>query len=237
MNSNTSPFNPFVFEASWQKQFAGECQKPYMLRLAAFIEREYAKGTPPVYPPKELIFNAFTLTPFDRVKVVMMGQDPYHGAGQAHGLCFSVPTGIKMPPSLQNIFKEMEADLKIPKPKHGCLISWAKQGVLLLNATLTVRDGEPLSHHGYDWELFTDEVIRKLEERIDPVIFVLWGKNAYDKCRFLCKEGIPSRHFILTAAHPSPLSAHNGFFGCSHFSKINDLLKQQNKEPIQWAIE
>jgi uracil-DNA glycosylase len=237
MNNRSIAFTPFVLEPSWRRMLGEELQKPYIVNLAAFVEREYALSPTPIYPPRELIFNAFYQTPFDQVKVLIMGQDPYHGAGQAHGLSFSVPKGIKPPPSLQNIFKELEADLHIPKPSHGCLLSWARQGILLLNATLTVRQSEPLSHHGRGWERFTDAAVRKLEEREDPVIFVLWGKSAQDKCRFLREGGIPSRHFILTAAHPSPFSANNGFFGCGHFSKINAFLKQLGKEPIDWRLE
>lgn len=234
-HSLTSAFIPFVLESSWQLQLQEELKKPYMLELAAFIEKEYA--TTFVYPPQELILNAFLQTPFDQVKVVIMGQDPYHGIGQAHGLCFSVPKGIKPPPSLQNIFKELEEDLHIAKPNHGCLMDWAKQGILLLNATLTVKQSEPLSHHGRGWERFTDAAIHKLAEREDPVIFVLWGKSAQEKCRFLSPAGGgSSRHFVLTAAHPSPMSAHQGFFGSHHFSKINELLKKQGKEPIDWSL-
>jgi uracil-DNA glycosylase len=237
MSRRSSTFTPFVLEPSWQRQLQEELQEPYVAELAAFVEKEYATAPVPIYPPKDLIFNAFYQTPFDKVKVLIMGQDPYHGPGQAHGLSFSVPKGVKPPPSLQNIFKELESDMHIPKPHQGCLISWAKQGVLLLNATLTVRQGEPMSHHGRGWENFTDAAVRKLEERKDPVIFVLWGKSAQDKCRFLRKEGIPSRHYILTAAHPSPYSATHGFFGCHHFSKVNELLEQQKKAPIDWTLK
>lgn len=232
-----STFTPFVLESSWQHTLKEELQQPYVAELAAFVEKEYASAPTPVYPPKELIFNAFYQTPFNQVKILLVGQDPYHGPGQAHGLSFSVPKGIKPPPSLQNIFKELETDLHIPRPLHGCLMSWAQQGVMLLNATLTVRQSEPLSHHGRGWELFTDAVVRKLEERQDPVIFILWGKSAQDKCRFLREKGIPSRHFVLTAAHPSPFSANNGFFGCRHFSKANELLVKQGKTPIDWSIK
>lgn len=227
---------PFILEPSWHAKIEEELQKTYLLKLAAFVEIEYATSQSPIYPPKELIFNAFYQTPFDKVKVVIMGQDPYHGQGQAHGLSFSVPKGVKAPPSLQNIFKELEADLKITIPNHGCLLSWASQGVLLLNATLTVCQGTPMSHHGHGWEQFTDAVIKKLEEREDPVIFVLWGKSAQDKCQFLKKEGSSSRHFILTAPHPSPFSANSGFFGSRPFSKINELLIKQGKEPISWQL-
>lgn len=231
------PFSPFILEPSWHTQLKSELEKPYMTELAAFIELEYASSPSPIYPPRDLLFNAFYQTPFDQVKVVIIGQDPYHGPGQAHGLSFSVPIGIKPPPSLQNIYKELENDLQLPRAEHGCLLSWARQGVLLLNATLTVRQGEPMSHHGRGWERFTDAVAKKLEEREDPVIFVLWGKSAQDKCRFLLQKGIPSRHSILTAAHPSPLSAHNGFFGCRHFSQINELLKKQGDPPINWTLK
>jgi len=231
-----SKFTPFVLEPSWQKVLHQDLQEPYIAHLAAFVEKEYGTAPTPVYPPQELIFNAFYQTPFDQVKVLLMGQDPYHGAGQAHGLSFSVPKGVRPPPSLQNIFQEMEQDVHLPKPNHGCLLYWAQQGVLLLNATLTVRKGEPMSHHGQGWERFTDAVVRKIQEREDPVIFVLWGKSAQDKCRFLREAGVPSRHPILTAAHPSPYSANNGFFGCKHFSKINQLLIEQGKTPIDWNL-
>ncbi len=231
------PFIPFILESSWLKQLEKELQEPYLLELVSFIEKEYSFNAGITFPPKDLIFNAFFQTPFNQVKVVIVGQDPYHGPGQAHGLCFSVPKGIKSPPSLQNIFKELESDLQLTPPTHGSLLSWARQGVLLLNATLTVSQGEPLSHHGKGWERFTDHVIQKLEEREDPVVFVLWGKSAQDKCRHVKKEGIPSRHHILTAAHPSPLSAHQGFFGCRHFSKINELLIQLGKSPIDWQLD
>lgn len=227
---------PFTLEPTWHAQLAATLQEPYVTHLAAFIEREYAASPHAIFPPRDLIFNAFYQTPFDQVKVLLMGQDPYHGPGQAHGLSFSVPRGIAPPPSLQNIFKELEADMGIPPPRHGCLLEWARQGVLLLNATLTVRQGAPLSHYGKGWERFTDAVVQSLEKRHDPVIFVLWGKSAQDKCSFLLKEGIPSRHFVLKAAHPSPYSARNGFFGCRHFSKINACLSQQGKEPIQWKL-
>ena len=228
---------PFELEASWEGTLKTELTKPYFNDLTSFSEKEYALTPNEIYPPKELIFNAFYQTPFDKVKVALVGQDPYHGPGQAHGLCFSVPDGIKPPPSLKNIFKELNSDLGIPIPSHGNLTSWAKSGVLLLNATLTVRQGKPLSHHGKGWELFTDAAIRALIEREDPVIFVLWGKSAQNKCRFILdKKQTSGRHAVLTAAHPSPFSAHQGFFGCRHFSKINQLLEHQGKTPIDWAI-
>jgi uracil-DNA glycosylase len=226
----------FSLEPSWQSVLKEELSEPYMIQLAASIEKEYAAFPNAVYPPKDLIFNAFYQTPFKNTEVVIVGQDPYHGPHQAHGLSFSVPIGVKPPPSLQNIFKELKADLDIPMPSNGCLIPWAKQGALLLNAILTVRKGDPLSHHGIGWERFTDAVIRKLQERKDPIIFVLWGKSAQDKGRFLREPGAPTHHFILTAAHPSPYSANNGFFGCRHFSKINQLLSEQGKKPIDWTI-
>lgn len=230
-------FSPFILEPSWQNALSEELAKPYMAQLAAFVENEYASSQLPIYPPKELVFNAFFATPFSKVKVLLIGQDPYHGPNQAHGLSFSVPKGVKAPPSLQNIFKELESDIHIPRPEHGCLLSWAKQGVMLLNATLTVVKGQPMSHHKKGWETFTDAVVSKLIERDDPVIFVLWGKSAQDKCRFLNNNIGHSRHFVLTAAHPSPYSANNGFFNSRHFSKINSLLEQQGKAPISWSLE
>lgn len=232
---NPTPFIPFVLPYLWQTVLQEELNQPYLIDLAAFVEKEYATASTPVYPPKDLIFNALLQTPFDQVKVVLMGQDPYHGSGQAHGLSFSVPIGVRPPPSLQNIFQELINDVQLLKPTTGCLLPWAQQGVLLLNATLTVRKGDPLSHHGKGWERFTDAIVKKLAEREKPLIFVLWGKSAQDKCRFL-PGAEKSPHVILTAAHPSPYSAHNGFFGCKHFSKINDLLLKQGQTPINWQI-
>lgn len=224
----------FELEPSWHAALEEELQKPYIASLAAFLEREQASGAT-VYPKKELIFNAFYKTPFNRVRVVIMGQDPYHGAGQAHGLSFSVPKGTQLPPSLQNIFKELATDVSAPTPSHGCLNSWAEQGVLLLNATLTVRQGEAMSHHGRGWEQFTDAVIATLAAREEPLIFVLWGKSAQEKCRFL-KTAASSPHTILTAAHPSPFSAYQGFFGCRHFSQINALLEKNGFSKIEWSL-
>lgn len=220
--------------ADWKKFLADELQAPYMEHLLNFVEEEYEKAE--VYPPKELIFNAFIQCPVARVQVVLVGQDPYHGKGQAHGLCFSVAKGVPPPPSLQNIFKEMMDDVKVEKPRHGCLLSWAQQGVLMLNATLTVRAGKPKSHYGQGWERFTDSVLKKLSERNEPLIFVLWGKSAQEKCAEVLTGPNMKRHFVLTAAHPSPYSASNGFFGCHHFSKINGLLAKQGKMPIDWAL-
>lgn len=223
----------FELEPSWLKALGKELNEPYMEQLNAFLEIECANSVP-VYPPQKWIFNAFQQTPYDKVKVVIVGQDPYHGPNQAHGLCFSVPKGVTLPPSLQNIFKELHADLDIPIPSHGCLISWAEQGVLLLNTTLTVRKNEPLSHHGKGWEIFTDAVVRALIAREEPVIFVLWGKFAQEKCRYLnLQEG---HHTVLKAAHPSPFSAYKGFFGCRHFSKINEILISQHSVPINWNL-
>lgn len=226
----------FELSPSWQKVLKEELKKSYIHTLEAFVERERFAGVP-VFPPRELVFNAFKETPFDAVKVVLMGQDPYHGPGQAHGLSFSVPHGVRNPPSLQNIIKELTSDVNIPPPKHGCLLNWARQGVLLLNATLTVRQGEPLSHHGKGWEVFTDAVVEQLALREDPIIFILWGKSAQEKCRHILTSHTENRHIILSAPHPSPFSAHQGFFGCHHFSKVNEKLTQLGKSPIDWSIE
>jgi len=233
-------------EASWLERLQPEFEKPYMKKLQAFLAQELKAGAV-VYPPFELIFNAFCQTPFDQAKVVIIGQDPYHGPGQAHGLSFSVPKGVPPPPSLQNIFKELRGDVGIPPPPHGCLLEWAEQGVLLLNATLTVRANEPKSHHGMGWEVFTDRVVQLLCERKDPLVFLLWGKSAYDKFAHIqaprslpshsgSQQGAKSHHLVLTAPHPSPLSAHAGFLGCRHFSKTNEFLKGVGKKTIDWAI-
>ena len=183
----------------------------------------------------QTIVEKIAKTPFHQVKVVIVGQDPYHGKGQAHGLSFSVPEGIGQPPSLKNIFRELKEDLGISEPSTGCLTSWAEQGVLLLNATLTVRASEPKSHYGKGWERFTDAVISQLALREDPVIFVLWGASAQEKCKTVLQH-INKERVVLTAAHPSPFSAYNGFFGCRHFSKINDHLKRWGKRPIDWGV-
>lgn len=220
-------------EASWLELLKEEFEKDYMKKLEAFLAEEIGAGKE-VYPPFDLIFNAFCQTPFEAVKVVIMGQDPYHGPGQAHGLSFSVPKGVPQPPSLVNIFKELKEDLGINPPNHGCLIEWAKQGVLLLNATLTVRANEAKSHHGKGWEVFTDKVIQLLCKRKDPLVFLLWGKSAYDKFQHI--EANSSHHLVLTCPHPSPLSAHSGFLGCRHFSKTNEFLRKVGKTPIHWAL-
>lgn len=220
--------------SSWHLALSTEWEKPYMENLIRFLKEE--RKNHEVYPPKELVFNALNFVDFEDVQVVIIGQDPYHGKGQAHGLSFSVPIGIKQPPSLKNIFKELEDDLGIKAPAHGNLESWAKQGILLLNNVLTVRAKTPQSHAKKGWEEFTDAVVKRLVERADPVIFVLWGKSAQDKCRHFLGEST-NRHFVLVGPHPSPYSAHNGFFGSRPFSKINDLLKRQGKQPVNWAID
>ncbi len=219
---------------SWYEKLESEFNERYILSLKEFVEKERAFGSV-VYPPEELVFNAFLQTSFESVKVVIIGQDPYHGKGQAEGLCFSVPKGITTPPSLKNIYKEIESDLGFSPPNHGCLISWAKQGVLMLNATLTVREKEPKSHYGKGWEQFTDNVVRALCKRADPIVFLLWGKSAKEKCEnILNSENHP--HIILSCAHPSPYSA-RGFLGCRHFSKANQHLANFGKTPINWKIE
>jgi uracil-DNA glycosylase len=228
-------YSPFQLETSWQKELSDELTKPYIYELSSFVEMERAMGRV-VYPPRELVFNAFNMTPYAKARVVIVGQDPYHGAGQAHGLSFSVPRGVPLPPSLQNIFKELATDLGVKTPSHGCLLSWADQGVLLLNATLTVRQGEPMSHHKRGWEQFTDGVIAAICKKREPVIFLLWGKSAQEKCHYF-RSAANQHHHFLTAPHPSPFSAHQGFFGCRHFSKTNALLVAQGHPPINWDIE
>lgn len=224
------PIRP-VIEESWKQKLQEEFNKPYFQDLKTFLQEERVKYR--VFPPGSLIFNAFNSTPFENVKVVLLGQDPYHGIGQAHGLCFSVPDGIAKPPSLINILKELESDLGIPVPRTGNLTKWAQQGVLLLNATLTVRENQAGSHQNRGWETFTDAVIGSVSRDRQGVIFVLWGNYAIAK-RALIDT---SKHFILTAAHPSPLSAARGFMGCRHFSRINNLLRQMNVEEIDWRLE
>lgn len=220
-------------EASWLEKLQEEFEKPYMKDLESFLAGELRSKTA-VYPPFELIFNAFCQTPFDEVKVVIIGQDPYHGPGQAHGLSFSVQKGVNPPPSLQNIFKELKEDLGIDPPGHGCLVEWAHQGVLLLNATLTVREGQPKSHFGKGWEAFTDRVVQLLCQRKDPLVFILWGRSAAEKFEHICTNA--SHHLALKAPHPSPFSAHTGFLGCRHFSKANAFLKKVGKTPINWTL-
>ena len=215
-------------EESWKEALMPEFSKDYFIRLTDFVRKEYHETT--VYPPGKLIFNAFNLCPFDKVKVVIIGQDPYHGPGQAHGLCFSVNDGIQPPPSLVNIFKEINNDLGKPIPRSGNLTRWAEQGVLLLNATLTVRAHQAGSHQRRGWEEFTDAVIRKLAEEKNNLVFILWGAYAQKKGAFIDR----SKHLVLTSVHPSPLSAHSGFFGNHHFSLANDYLVKNGKTAIDW---
>lgn len=215
-------------EPSWQQRLQPEFDKPYFEKLTDFVRHEYATKT--IYPPGSQIFAAFDACPFDRVKVVILGQDPYHEPNQAHGLCFSVNDHIPFPPSLQNIFKEIESDLGIPVPKSGNLTRWARQGVLLLNATLTVEAHRAASHQGKGWETFTDAVIHKLAEEREHLVFILWGAYAQRKGEFIDRN----RHLVLQSPHPSPLSAHRGFFGNHHFSQTNAYLVAHGIEPIQW---
>lgn len=214
----------------WDELLKEEFNKEYYLKLRDFLIDEYRNET--VYPKKEDIFNALRYSSYENTKVVIIGQDPYHEVGQAHGLCFSVNKGIKIPPSLVNIYKEIESDLGIKMPNHGYLAPWAKQGVLLLNATLTVREGKPMSHKGKGWETFTDRVISILNEREKPMVFILWGNNAKQKESLIRN----SNHLILTGSHPSPLSAYHGFFGGGYFSKANRYLKLTGQKEIDWSL-
>lgn len=216
---------------SWDKYLNEEFEKPYYMALRQFLKEEYSTQT--IYPEENNIFNALKTTSYDDVKVVILGQDPYHGEGQAHGMAFSVKPGIKTPPSLVNIYKELQATMGCYIPNNGYLMKWAEQGVLLLNTVLTVRAGQPQSHKGKGWETFTDRIIAILNERKDPVIFVLWGAPAKKKASLITAP----QHKILTAAHPSPLSAYNGFFGCNHFNQINEYLREMGKAPIDFQIE
>ncbi len=217
-------------EESWKRVLAEEFQQPYFAAIKAFLVQEKKAGKV-IYPPGPLIFNAFDTTPFDQVRVVILGQDPYHNPGEAMGLCFSVPRGIKVPPSLVNVFREIERDLGLPVPKHGDLTHWAKQGVLLLNAMLTVEAGKPTSHQKIGWQTFTDAVIRRISDLKEGVVFLLWGNFAKGK-KGLIDE---TRHYVLTAPHPSPLAG-DGFIGCGHFSRTNEILEKQGLPPIDWAL-
>ena len=217
-------------QPEWLAALAEEFDKPYFEQLAGRVRAEYADPRVRVYPPAGRIFAAFDACPFDKVKVVIIGQDPYHGPGQADGLSFSVQPGVKMPPSLVNILKEVSDDIGVPTPADGSLQRWADQGVLMLNASLTVREHQPGSHAGYGWSAFTDAVVRALSERRQGLVFMLWGSHAIRKGSAIDR----SRHLVLTAPHPSPLSAYRGFFGCRHFSKANEYLVNQGLDPIQW---
>jgi uracil-DNA glycosylase len=217
-------------EASWKEALKDEFDKEYFKTLSQSVKEAYLSKA--VFPLPKLVFNAFVLTPFDSVKVVILGQDPYHGQGQAHGLSFSVPEGISTPPSLQNIYKEIKNDLGISIPTSGNLERWAKQGVLLLNATLTVEQSKAGSHQGLGWEKFTDAVIKKISDEKEHVVFLLWGRYAQEKGAHIDTQ----KHLVLKAAHPSPFSAYNGFFGCKHFSKTNTYLEKHGLTPIDWSI-
>ncbi|XP_021608332.1 uracil-DNA glycosylase, mitochondrial isoform X2 [Manihot esculenta] len=221
-----------LVEETWSKALPGELQKPYARNLCKFLENEICSGSVPIYPPQHMIFNALNSTPFDRVKAVIIGQDPYHGPGQAMGLSFSVPEGVKIPSSLVNIFKELEKDLGCSIPSHGNLEPWAIQGVLMLNAVLTVRSHQANSHAKKGWEQFTDSVIKTISQKKEGVVFLLWGNFAQEKSRLI--DG--TKHYILKAAHPSGLSANRGFFGCRHFSQTNKLLEKMGIPPIDWQL-
>lgn len=214
----------------WREALADEIQKPYFAKLEAFVEEERKNHT--IFPPPEDVFAALEATPYDKVSVLILGQDPYHGPGQAHGLSFSVRPGIKPPPSLVNIYKELKDDLGVPIPKHGYLMHWAEQGILLLNTVLTVREHEAFSHRKHGWEKFTDAIIHKVSDKPDPVVFVLWGAPAQKKIELIDT----SRHIIIKSAHPSPLSAKTGFFGSKPFSKVNAALEATGKPPIDWSL-
>ncbi len=218
-------------EESWKAVLKDEFSKPYFQQIPLHLKTEKTQGKT-IYPPGSLIFNAFNTTPFSAIKVVILGQDPYHGQGQAHGLCFSVPYGVAPPPSLVNIFKELQDDIGMNIPQHGNLTHWAEQGVFLLNASLTVRAGEPMSHSKIGWAQFTDTVIKKISEQKKHVVFLLWGKFAQEK-KVLIDE---TKHCVLRSVHPSPLSAHAGFFGCKHFSKTNEYLMSKGIDPVDWKL-
>lgn len=216
--------------SDWYKILKEEVEKPYFHQLMQFLKEEYEQQT--IYPSQDDIFSAFHLTPYEETKVVILGQDPYHGKGQAHGLSFSVKPGVKVPPSLKNIYKELYDDLGCEIPQHGYLVRWAKQGVLLLNTVLTVREGKPNSHKGKGWEKFTDQVIQALNQREKPIVFILWGRHAQEKKALITS----SHHLIIEAAHPSPFSAKRGFFGSKPFSKTNQFLIEMGMEPIDWSL-
>ncbi|KAF9115664.1 hypothetical protein BGX30_006197, partial [Mortierella sp. GBA39] len=219
-----------IFNNDWDEQLKEETEKDYFQELRYKLAKEYKLHK--VYPPKEDLFKALKLTSYEDTKVVILGQDPYHGPGQAHGLSFSVKPGVRIPPSLVNIYKELHSDLGVPIPNHGTLVHWAEQGVLLLNTVLTVRDGEANSHKGLGWERFTDAVIEKLNERDKPVVFILWGSHAQKKGAFIDRK----KHLVIQSVHPSPLSVHRGFFGSRPFSKANAFLAAHGIKPVDWAI-
>lgn len=225
-NPTTNGLDP-----QWHNQIGEEFKKDYMLSLREFLVCRKQQGAV-IFPPAPQWFAALNTTPFDQIKVVILGQDPYHGPGQAHGLCFSVLPNIKVPPSLANIYKELKSDLGIEQPNHGCLTSWAEQGVLLLNTTMTVEQGQAGAHQGKGWERFTDTIITKINTQRQGVVFMLWGSYAQKKATMID----PERHLVLQSVHPSPLSAYRGFFGCRHFSQANNYLKKQNIEPIDWQL-
>lgn len=214
----------------WDEILSEEFRSPYYISLREFLKTEYS--TRRIFPPMNDIFSAFKASPFENTRVVIIGQDPYHGLGQAHGLCFSVKKGVAPPPSLKNIYKEINDDLGLPIPDHGQLSAWARQGVLMLNSVLTVREGAPTSHKDKGWETFTDNVIKKLNEKQTPIVFLLWGTYAQKKGQLITNPV----HYKLCAAHPSPLSAYSGFFGCKHFSKTNEILEKHGLEPIDWRV-
>jgi len=218
-------------EESWRQRLLPEFSQDYMLQLRAFLKQEKHAGKQ-IYPPGGQIFNALNSTPFDKVSVVILGQDPYHNPGQAHGLCFSVQPGVEPPPSLVNIYKELQRDIGATPPRHGCLTHWAEQGVLLLNATLTVERSRAASHSGKGWERFTDRIVALLNEECEGLVFLLWGGHAQKKGQHIDR----SRHLVLECAHPSPLSAHRGFLGCGHFSKTNAWLRQHGRPEIDWQL-
>ena len=223
--------NTVKLEPSWLNVLGGEFDQPYMQQLREFLVQQKGAGRV-IYPPCSQWFSAFNSTPFDQVRVVILGQDPYHGANQAHGLCFSVMPGVKVPPSLINIYKELQDDLAVQPPAHGCLTSWAEQGVLLLNATLTVEQANAGAHQGKGWERFTDQAIRALNDQRDGIVFLLWGSYAHKKGAFIDQ----SRHLVLKSVHPSPLSAYRGFLGCKHFSTANNYLQQRGQPAIDWQL-
>ncbi|HUH55308.1 MAG TPA: uracil-DNA glycosylase [Rhodanobacter sp.] len=222
---------PIRLEASWKARLGDYLRRPEMQALATFLRAEKAAGKR-IYPPGPAIFSAFDHTPFDAVRVVILGQDPYHGPGQAHGLCFSVPVGVRVPPSLDNIFKEIQRDLGIARPDHGCLTPWADRGVLLLNSVLTVEEGRAGAHQGKGWEGFTDAAIAALNREREGLVFLLWGAYAQRKGSLIDRN----RHCVLTSVHPSPLSAHRGFLGCGHFSAANRYLESHGQAPIDWSL-